>query len=41
MVDYVCDFCVTCAVGKLMDMHGEGAGAKVDGSYEPPVQDSV
>lgn len=29
------------AVGKLMDMHGEGAGAKVDGTYEPPVQESV
>ena len=29
------------AVGKLMDMHGEGVGAKVDGTYEPPIQDSV
>ena len=31
------------AVGKLMEMHGEGgAGAKVSGTtYEPPVQQSV
>jgi len=28
-------------VGKLMEMHGEGVGAKVDRGYEPPVQKSV
>jgi len=28
-------------VGKLMDMHGEGVGAKVERGYEPPVQQSV
>lgn len=33
--------CFALAVGKLMDMHGEGAGAKVDGSFEPAVQTSV
>ena len=31
----------THAVGKLMDMHGEGVGAKVERGYEPPVQQSV
>ena len=29
------------SVGKLMDMHGEGVGGKVEGGYEPPVLDSV
>ena len=31
------------AVGKLMEMHGDGAGgARVDrGGYEPPVQEQV
>ena len=31
----------TITVGKLMEMHGEGVGAKVDRGYEPPVQKSV
>ena len=31
----------TLTVGKLMEMHGEGVGAKVDRGYEPPVQKSV
>ena len=31
----------THTVGKLMDMHGEGVGAKVERGYEPPVQQSV
>lgn len=32
-----------CVVGKLMEMHGDGAGGtRVDrGGYEPPVQEQV
>ena len=35
--------CVSLTVGKLMEMHGDGAGGtRVDrGGYEPPVQEQV
>ena len=42
MVDPHPSVCVSFIVGKLMEMHGDGAGGtRVDRGYEPPVQEEV